>query len=155
MTEYITDSTEKETKQYIVVQIASEKYGIDIGYIDTIVRMSKITRVPKAQVYFPGIINLRGEVVPVMSIRTKMGLESDVYTNTTRIIILKIEDRGMLGVIVDAVCEVVTLATDEVEPNNVHSNHTKDNFINGIGKNGDQLISLLEINAIIEEKDNA
>ena len=155
MTEYITDSTEKETKQYIVVQIGSEKYGIDIGYIDTIVRMSKITRVPKAQVYSPGIINLRGEVVPVMSIRTKMGLESDVYTNTTRIIILKIEDRGMLGVIVDAVCEVVTLATDEVEPNNVHSNHTKDNFINGIGKNGDQLISLLEINAIIEEKDNA
>lgn len=155
MSEYITDSTEKETKQYIVVQIGSEKYGIDIGYIDTIVRMSKITRVPKAQVYFPGIINLRGEVVPVMSIRTKMGLESDVYTNTTRIIILKIEDRGMLGVIVDAVCEVVTLATDEVEPNNVHSNHTKDNFINGIGKNGDQLISLLEINAIIEEKDNA
>ena len=155
MTEYITDSTEKETKQYIVVQIGSEKSGIDIGYIDTIVRMSKITRVPKAQVYFPGIINLRGEVVPVMSIRTKMGLESDVYTNTTRIIILKIEDRGMLGVIVDAVCEVVTLATDEVEPNNVHSNHTKDNFINGIGKNGDQLISLLEINAIIEEKDNA
>ena len=155
MTEDITDSTEKETKQYIVVQIGSEKYGIDIGYIDTIVRMSKITRVPKAQVYFPGIINLRGEVVPVMSIRTKMGLESDVYTNATRIIILKIEDRGMLGVIVDAVCEVVTLATDEVEPNNVHSNHTKDNFINGIGKNGDQLISLLEINAIIEEKDNA
>ena len=155
MTEYITDSTEKETKQYIVVQIGSEKYGIDIGYIDTIVRMSKITRVPKAQVYFPGIINLRGEVVPVMSIRTKMGLESDVYTNTTRIIILKLEDRGTLGVIVDAVCEVVTLATDEVEPNNVHSNHTKDNFINGIGKNGDQLISLLEINAIIEEKDNA
>ena len=155
MTEYITDSTEKETKQYIVVQIGSEKYGIDIGYIDTIVRMSKITRVPKAQVYFPGIINLRGEVVPVMSIRTKMGLESDVYTNATRIIILKIEDRGMLGLIVDAVCEVVTLATDEVEPNNVHSNHTKDNFINGIGKNGDQLISLLEINAIIEEKDNA
>ena len=155
MTEYIADSTEKETKQYIVVQIGSEKYGIDIGYIDTIVRMSKITRVPKAQVYFPGIINLRGEVVPVMSIRTKMGLESDVYTNATRIIILKIEDRGMLGVIVDAVCEVVTLATDEVEPNNVHSNHTKDNFINGIGKNGDQLISLLEINAIIEEKDNA
>ena len=50
MTEYITDSTEKETKQYIVVQIGSEKYGIDIGYIDTIVRMSKITRVPKAQV---------------------------------------------------------------------------------------------------------
>ena len=72
------DSMDTETKQYIVVQIGSEKYGIDIGYIDNIVRMQKITRVPKAQAYFPGIINLRGEVVPVMSIRTKMGLEPDV-----------------------------------------------------------------------------
>lgn len=155
MADYLLDTAEKETKQYIVVQIGSEKYGIDIGYIDNIVRMSKITRVPKAQVYFPGIINLRGEVVPVMSIRTKMGLEPDVYTNASRIIILKIEEKGMLGVIVDAVCEVVTLATDQIEPNNVRSTHTKDNFINGIGKNGEQLISLLEINAIIDEKDNA
>ena len=144
-----------ETIQYIVIRLGQEQYGIDIKYIDNIVRMQHMTRVPKMPAYLKGVINLRGEVVPVMSIRTKMGLESDVYTNATRIIILKIEDRGMLGVIVDAVCEVVTLATDEVEPNNVHSNHTKDNFINGIGKNGDQLISLLEINAIIEEKDNA
>ncbi len=155
MSDYLMESVEKETKQYIVVQIGSEKYGIDIGYIDNIVRMSKITRVPKAQVYFPGIINLRGEIVPVMSIRTKMGLEPDVYTNASRIIILKIENRGMLGVIVDAVCEVVTLAADQIEANNVQSNSTKDNFINGIGKNGEQLISLLEINAIIDEKDNA
>lgn len=149
------DSKDKTTKQYIVVLIGSEKYGIDIGYIDNIVRMQKITRVPKAQVYFPGIINLRGEVVPVMSIRTKMGLEPDVYTNDSRIIILKIEEKGMLGIIVDAVCEVVTLSSESIEPNNVRSNHTKDNFINGIGKSGEQLISLLEISAIIDEKDNA
>lgn len=154
MAEYMVGTTEKDTKQYIVVQIGSEKYGIDIGYIDNIVRMQKITRVPKAQVYFKGIINLRGEIVPVMSIRTKMGLEPDVITNNSRIIILKIEDKGLLGVMVDAVCEVVTLASDEVEPNNVRSNHVKDNFINGIGKKGDQLISLLELSAIIEEKDN-
>ena len=66
------ETTQTETKQYIVVQIGSEKYGIDIRYVDNIVRMQKITRVPKAQVYFKGIINLRGEIVPVMSIRTKM-----------------------------------------------------------------------------------
>ena len=149
------ETSDTVTKQYIVVQIGSEKYGIDIGYIDNIVRMQKITRVPKAQVYFPGIINLRGEVVPVMSIRTKMGLEPDVYTGASRIIILKIEDKGMLGVIVDAVCEVVTLSSDGIEPNNVSAKHTKDNFINGIGKSGEQLISPLEISAIIDEKDNA
>lgn len=58
------DTQEKETKQYIVVRIGGEKFGIDIGYVDNIVRMQKITRVPKAQVYFKGIINLRGEIVP-------------------------------------------------------------------------------------------
>ena len=108
---------EKEVKQYIVVQIGSEKYGIDISYVDNIVRMQKITRVPKAQEYFKGIINLRGEIVPVMSIRLKMGLEDDTFTSASRIIILKIEDKGSLGVIVDEVCEVVNLSEDQIENN--------------------------------------
>ena len=151
----IIDITEKETKQYIVVRIGGEKFGIDIGYVDNIVRMQKITRVPKSQVYFKGIINLRGEIVPVMSARIKMNLEDDVFTNASRIIILKIEDKGAFGIIVDEVCEVVTLATDEIEtPSESYTANGKENFINGIGKNGDELISLFEINAIIEEKDN-
>lgn len=155
MAENAIETKQAETKQYIVVQIGSEKYGIDIRYVDNIVRMQKITRVPKAQVYFKGIINLRGEIVPVMSIRTKMGLDEDVITNASRIIILKIEEKGSLGVIVDQVCEVVTLSPDEIETNNINSSHVKDTFINGIGKNGDQLISLFEINSIVDEKENA
>lgn len=154
MADNLIETTEKETKQYIVVRIGGEKFGIDIGYIDNIVRMQKITRVPKAQVYFKGIINLRGEIVPVMSARIKMGLEDDVFTNASRIIILKIEEKGLLGLIVDEVCEVVTLVTDEIEKPTVSpSSSGKESFINGIGKNDNQLISLFELNAIIEEKD--
>ena len=74
---------ENGKKQFIVVKIGSEQYGIDISYVDNIVRMQKITRVPKVQPYFKGIINLRGEIVPVMSIRTKMDLEPDVFTDVT------------------------------------------------------------------------
>ena len=138
----------EETKQYIVVQIGNEKYGIDIKYIDNIVRMQKITRVPKVQSYFKGIINLRGEIVPVMSIRKKMGLPVDVITDASRIIIIKLEEKGSIGVIVDEVREVITLNMAEVEKQSA-----KDSFINGIGKNGDELISLFEINAIVEEKE--
>ena len=137
------ETTEKESKQYIVVMVGSEQYGIDISYIDNIVRMQKITRVPKVQTYFKGVINLRGEVVPVMSVRKKMGLEDDVLTNASRIIILKLEENASLGVIVDEVREVVNLSEDKVS--------NKGRFINGIGKHGDQLISLLEINALVEE----
>ncbi|MCI5492508.1 MAG: chemotaxis protein CheW [Lachnospiraceae bacterium] len=142
---------ENERKQYIVVKIGNEQYGIDISYVDNIVRMQKITRVPKAQAYFKGIINLRGEIVPVMSIRTKMDLEDDVFTNASRIIILKIEQQGSLGIIVDEVKEVVTLGTAEIEKVASQIKDGKESFINGIGKNGEELISLLDIHSILEE----
>lgn len=137
---------EKEAKQYIVVMIGNEQYGIDISYIDNIIRMQKVTRVPKVQYYFKGIISVRGEIVPIMSIRKRMDLEDDVFTNASRIIILKIEELGSLGIIVDEVKEVVNLSEEQIEKVS-----NKGKFINGIGTHGDELISLLEINAIIEE----
>ena len=148
MADFRLETDLAESKQYIVVQIGNEKYGIDISFIDNIVRMSKITRVPKVQSYFKGVMNLRGEIVPVMSIRKKMGLPEDVITDTSRIIILKLEEKGSIGIIVDEVKEVITLNMAEVEKTTA-----KDSFINGIGKNGNELISLFEINAIVEEKD--
>lgn len=147
------ETTESIKKQYIVVKIGSEQYGIDISYVDTIVRMQKITRVPKVQSYFKGIINLRGEIVPVMSVRRKMNLEEDVFTNASRIIILKLEQQGALGIIVDEVKEVVTLGDDQIDKAAYNAKEDK-NFIKGIGKNGDELISLFDINAIIDEKEN-
>ena len=104
------DIAENDAKQYIVVKIGSEQYGIDISYIDNIVRMQKITRVPKIQTYFKGVINLRGEIVPVMSVRKKMNLDDDVITNASRIIILKLEEKGTIGIIVDEVKEVLLYA---------------------------------------------
>ena len=140
------ETMENDKKQYIVITFGNEQYGIDISYVDNIVRMQKITRVPKAQPYFKGVINLRGEVVPVMSLRLKMGLEDDVFTNKSRIIILKLEEKGAIGVIVDEVKEVVNLSEDEIEKST-----NKGKFINGIGKHGDDLISLLEINSVVDD----
>ena len=145
---------ENGKKQFIVVKIGSEQYGIDISYIDNIVRMQKITRVPKVQPYFKGIINLRGEIVPVMSIRTKMDLEPDVFTDVTRIIILKLEEHGVLGILVDEVKEVVTLGPDEIDKVAYDAKNNKSNFINGVGKHGEELISLFDTNSIIDESEN-
>lgn len=78
-----------DEKQYIVVKLGKEQFGIDIRFVDNIVRMQRITRVPKVQQFFKGVINLRGEIVPVMSLRSKFELEEAEYTNATRIIILR------------------------------------------------------------------
>ncbi|MBP3475547.1 MAG: chemotaxis protein CheW [Lachnospiraceae bacterium] len=140
-----------ETTQFIVIQLGDEQYGIDIKYIDNIVRMQHITRVPKVDAYLKGVINLRGEVIPVMSIRIKMGLEPDVETKSSRIIILKLEQQGTIGVIVDEVKEVVTLENDQIEKIAYDSKDEKDNFLCGIGKYDGGLISLLDLNSVVLE----
>jgi purine-binding chemotaxis protein CheW len=142
-----------DTTQYIVIRLGVEHYGIDIKYVDNIVRMQKITRVPKVANYIKGVINLRGEVIPVMSLRLKMDLPEDELTKATRIIILKLEQYGTIGIIVDEVKEVVTLVNDEVEK--VAYDSKEPNYIFGIGKQDGNLISLLDLNVVAQEKENA
>ncbi len=140
-----------ETFQYIVIRLGEEQFGIDIRYIDNIVRMQNITRVPKVPAYLKGVINLRGEVIPVMSIRMKMGLPEDEFARATRIIILKLEQQGNVGIIVDEVKEVVTLETTQIDKMAYDSKEGTTNFITGVGKRGDELISLLDLNSITLE----
>ena len=138
--------------QYIVIRLGSEQYGIDIRYVDNIVRMQRITRIPKMPKFLVGIINLRGEVLPVMSLRIKMDLEADVYEKKTRIIVLKTQTEGNLGVIVDEVQEVVTLENTQVDKVDDLKLEGKA-FVTGVGKrdNGD-LISLLDLSMITLEE---
>lgn len=145
---------EYDTTQYIVIRIGEEQYGIDIKYVDNIVRMQSITRVPQVQAYFKGVINLRGEVVPVMSLRNKMGLEDDTFTNKSRIIIIKLEAQAPIGIIVDEVNEVVTLDDRCIETIARDSKKAVETYINGIGKTDQGLISLLDLSAAIGEKES-
>ena len=114
-----TSNSDISTNQFIIVRIGNEQYGINIKIVDNIVRMQQITRVPKAQKYFVGVINLRGEIVPVMSLRRRFGIEEDEFTNATRIIIVKPEQQATVGFIVDSVKEVVTLEEDQIERNSI------------------------------------
>lgn len=141
-----------DTIQYIVIRLGDEQYGIDIRYIDNIIRMQDITRVPKVPEYLKGVINLRGEVIPVMSIRLKMGLPSDEICRATRIIILKLEQQGNVGIIVDEVKEVVTLSADSIEKITHDNKDGKVNFINSVGKHNGELISLLDLNSVTLEE---
>ncbi|GFH95943.1 chemotaxis protein CheW [Lachnospiraceae bacterium] len=149
-----SNNTAGVTQQYIVVRLGEEQYGVDIRYIDNIVRMQKITRVPKVASYLKGVINLRGEVIPIMSLRLKMFLPEDEITKATRIIILKLEQYGSIGVIVDEVKEVVTLDEEHIEKVSYDSKEERLNFLGGIGKYDGGLISLLDFNLVMQEREN-
>lgn len=137
-----------EIIQYIVIRLGEEQYGIDIRNIDTITRMQHITRVPKMPAYLKGVINLRGVVIPVMSMRLRMNLDADEITKSTRIIVLKLEQEGNVGFIVDEVKEVVSLDVEDIEKIADNNKEGKANLINAVGKHNGELISLFDLNAI-------
>lgn len=139
----------EEAKQYIVIKLGNDSYGIEIKYIESIIVMQRITRVPKSQSYFNGVINLRGEVVPVLSLRKRLGLEEVENTPSSRIIIVRPEEQAApFGIIVDEVREVITLTGDDIERLNYEDD--KVNFSLGIGKYENQLINILNITAMVE-----
>jgi purine-binding chemotaxis protein CheW len=140
-----------ETTQYIVIQLGEEQFGIDIKFIDNIVRMQHITRVPQVAEYLKGVINLRGEVIPVMSIRLKMGLPVDEIDKNSRIIILKLDTHGNIGIIVDQVKEVVTLDNESIEKISYDGKDERISYLSGIGKYEGGLISLLDFSAVLAE----
>lgn len=139
-----------EITQYIKIRLGDEFFGIDIKYVDNIVRMQHITRVPKAHSYIKGVINLRGEVIPVLSLRLKMGLEEVEETKSFRIIIVK-TDGESVGIIVDEVREVSNVAATDVEKGFHSSVEGIQNFLSGVGKTETGLISLLDINEVLSE----
>lgn len=137
--------------QYIGVMINNEQYGIDISFVDNIVRMQRITRVPKSQPFFPGVINLRGEIIPVMSLRRKFGLEDDVFTTKTRILILKPEPQASIGFIVDEVKEVLSLSEDDID--HLSNPDDRNTYVTGVGKHAKGLISIMNVPAVLAEKE--
>lgn len=144
---------EYDTTQYIVIQLGDEQYGIDIKLISNIVRMQKITRVPMVASHIKGVINLRGEVIPVISLRLKMGLSEDEITKKTRIIILTLDQHESLGVLVDEVKEVIALDEEHVEKMS-YDKDERAKFLSGVGKYDEKLISLLEIRSVLVENES-
>jgi purine-binding chemotaxis protein CheW len=143
-----------EAKQYIIAYLNNNQYGININYIDNIIVMQSITRIPKAQAYFKGVINLRGEIVPVMNLRTRLGIEEAPYTAKSRIVIVRPENQAApVGLIVDEVREVIKLEPEDIEKITYNEKDENNNYSTGIGKYGTELINLLSIPTIVIPKE--
>lgn len=137
--------------QYVIFNLENEFYGVNINYVETIEKVSAITRVPKAPYYVEGVVNLRGEVVPVIDLRKRFNLPSVEVTDDTRIIILLV-DEVIIGIIVDSSSEVLTIDKELIDNTSNLLNSAEDEYISGIGKVEDRMIILLDIFKIFELK---
>ena len=144
------DNTNEVIQQFIVFKLEKQLIGIDIQNVQIIEKMKPIMRVPKVPICVKGVMNLRGEIIPVINLREEFEIESIDYTDKTRIIIVRLEE-AMVGIIVDEVKEVVEIAQYQIEAIQNIQGKIKSNHILGVGKVDDSIVTLLSLNNIIEE----
>ncbi len=138
-----------DTRQFIVFSLGDERFGIDSLKITTIDRMKTITRVPKTPTYIKGVINLRGDIIPVMDLRARFNLPAVEETEETRIIILKLEEVS-IGVIVDQVQQTIQLSGDDIENTTSLINSAAAEYIFGIGKVGGEIVTLINFEKLVK-----
>lgn len=141
---------EAEKKQYVVFRLGEEEYGADIIKVTVIERMLNIARVPTTPAYIKGVINLRGDIIPVMDLRSRLGLPEKEEDDETRIIILDI-NKIIFGIIVDSVSEVLQLEEAKIESAAGIINDKNMDYINGVAKAESKLVTLLNLEKLISE----
>ncbi|SDC68876.1 MULTISPECIES: chemotaxis protein CheW [unclassified Candidatus Frackibacter] len=140
--------------QLVIFQLSKEEFGIEITKIKEIIRMKEITKLPNSSETFLGIINLRGNIVPIVDLRKKFNLEEKL-TNKSRIIIIEVDGQN-IGIIVDSVSEVLRIKSDEIEDAPDKIVGIRNEYLKGLAKVKDRIIILCDLEKLltVEEKIN-
>jgi purine-binding chemotaxis protein CheW len=137
-----------ELSQLISFMVGDEEYGLDILRVKEVIRVREITRLPKAPSFVKGIINLRGDVIPIIDLRDKFGLPAQDQTADTRVIVVDVEGK-LVGMVVDSASQVVRIPADQIDPPPPIVGGLSAEFVRGVGKMEDRLIILLDIDRIL------
>jgi purine-binding chemotaxis protein CheW len=145
-----TANDSSEILQLVGFKIGKEEFGIDILNVKEINRTVKITRLPNSPLYVEGIINLRSKIIPVMDLRTRLGMPKKEHDNDTRIVVVDLKGRTV-GFLVDAVSEVLRIPRNitEAPPEIATTNNSE--YITAVVKLEDRLLTLLDLNKILPE----
>jgi len=141
---------------YLSFKLGEEVFAINVSKVLNILEMKPITRVPKSPDYLIGVINLRGNVLPVVDLRIKFGLPEISITVDTNIIVLSIEKDGetiMLGILIDAVREVLEFKNDEISPSPAIGTKYSSAFIKGMWRVNENFIMILDIDKVFSFED--
>lgn len=140
-----------ETNQYLTFTLEDEVFALEIDKVREVLDFTTVTKVPRAPSYMRGVINLRGNVVPVMDMRRKLAMEGAMVSVNTCIIITEVLvgcETMVLGAMADSVQEVLDLEPDQVNPPPSMGTGIENDFIRGIGKRGDQFVMILDIDRV-------
>jgi purine-binding chemotaxis protein CheW len=145
-----------ETRQYLSFRLDDEECALDISRVREVLDFTKLTRIPQAPDFLRGVINLRGSVIPVVDLNRKLGIRRTEKTMNTRIIIGEVNLEGeqtILGVLADAVHEVMELEPSSIEPAPKIGTYMQVDFLKGMGKRGEEFVMILDIDRIFSAED--
>lgn len=144
------NNTINDLIQLVSFNLGEEVFGIDILRVQEINRMVDITQVPQAPHYCEGVINLRGKVIPVIDLRKKFDMESCEWDKNTRIIVCDVDSK-MIGMIVDAVHEVLRIPSSTIEPAPKIVTSIEVDYIKGVARLDERLLIFLDISRVADE----
>jgi len=150
----MTTITDDAFEQLVVMEIDHESFGVDIGAVNTIIRMQEITAIPRTPDFVEGVINLRGSIVPVIDLRKRLGVHVGETTKASRIVVVEAADQ-VIGMIVDAVAETLRLAHDAIEPPSPVVTTVDSAYVRGVGKQDNRLVILLDLAKVLTSKEIA
>ncbi len=136
------------TQQYLTFSLSDQEFGIDILRVQEIKNYTRVTPIPNSPPNVKGVMNLRGTVIPIVDLRSTLGMTSADYDKFTVIIVVNIESR-VVGLVVDAVSDVMDVALSDIEVPPTLVNDTSHSVLTGIAKTGDRLITILDISKIV------
>ncbi len=140
--------------QIVGFRLANEEYGVDIMRVQEIILMGQITRMPGVPEYICGLINLRGHVIPIVDLRKRFDLAVSAIDENTRIIVVNVGSRT-IGMVVDAVNEVLRINAEQIEPPPPSITGIDHVYLRGLVKFKDKLLILLNIEDVLSEKEQA
>ena len=153
----LVDDEDEDTQahKYLFFRIGKESYGIGIRHVIEIIELQTISEVPEMPVYVKGVINLRGKVIPVVDLRLRFAMPERAYDDRTCIVVTEI-DTSLVGLVVDTVEEVMEIPDERIEPPpRFRSVAAKDRYILGMGKVGDSVKILIDVEKVMRDGDGS
>ena len=151
------DSADVNSRQYVTFHLGRELFGVEVARTREILSLVPVTRVPQMPDYLLGVINLRGQVVPVVDLRLKLGLPQVETTRESCVIVMEVDLDGepiIVGGLADAVREVLELRSDQTEPPPRMGLRLQAEFIAGMGKVDEEFLILLDIDRIFSAEES-
>jgi purine-binding chemotaxis protein CheW len=144
------------TSQYMTFKLGEELFAINVYQVREVLEVLQITKVPTAPPYMRGVVNVRGQAIPVVDLRMRFGLPSIPNSVNTRICVMELEVDGeitVIGGIADSVHEVIELDPSNIDPPPRIAMRWRTEFISGMGKRGDDFIIILNVNAVFSSEE--